>query len=249
MGNAQSTSINASTCTVHPHGCGERNTSIGSYKPSVGSSPRLWGTQKGFTGFLLGYRFIPTAVGNATSQADRAISDAVHPHGCGERWYANNPVMAKAGSSPRLWGTPRHEVALQASIRFIPTAVGNASPSLAPVAQNTVHPHGCGERRPTVLSSVANHGSSPRLWGTPGCVWRWVYPCRFIPTAVGNAHAQGISKTGTPVHPHGCGERSWNGSRFNLKCGSSPRLWGTLKGQDDLYYGYRFIPTAVGNAC
>ena len=152
---------------------------------------------------------------------------SVHPHGCGER----QPVIIQegrlVGSSPRLWGTLANRSQNPRKSRFIPTAVGNAWGFKSHSPKKPVHPHGCGERQPTLTRSLAIAGSSPRLWGThlnAGIV-RTIL--RFIPTAVGNAEADQRPDTCQAVHPHGCGERRRSGNRHNHSGGSSPRLWGT----------------------
>ena len=50
---------------------------------------------------------------------------------------------------------------------------------------------------------------------------------RFIPTGVGNTRSCSIQRTGTAVHPHGCGEHSMNSRSSDTSI--------------------RFIPTGVGN--
>ena len=71
---------------------------------------------------------------------------------------------------------------------------------------------------------------------------------RFIPTAVGNADWRRLLGPRPAVHPHGCGERIASCMANSAKCGSSPRLWGTLLFQALVMRLERFIPTAVGNA-
>ena len=187
MGNARVTKGNLAEKSVHPHGCGERNSSSERASNSAGSSPRLWGTPAaGDVAHNIG-RFIPTAVGNAKPYCARRRGRTVHPHGCGERLSARWIRGVMFGSSPRLWGT-RYSTCLSASgFRFIPTAVGNASPNYTVALLYTVHPHGCGERLPTRNATTEVYGSSPRLWGTLSYHGGFVDVSRFIPTAVGNA--------------------------------------------------------------
>ncbi len=49
------------------------------------------------------------------------------------------------GSSPRVWGTLRLELARLDQMRFIPTGVGNTLIQDALDMPLAVHPHGCGE--------------------------------------------------------------------------------------------------------
>jgi len=69
-----------------------------------------WGTQNGI--FIDGQhrRFIPTGVGNAFINDIDTRQVAVHPHGCGERFFLIAAASDFAGSSPRVWGTHKHLV-------------------------------------------------------------------------------------------------------------------------------------------
>ena len=131
---------------VHPHVCGERPRYLSVVPQTLGSSPRVWGTP--INSFIvMGFsRFIPTCVGNALEGFIKKSIFPVHPHVCGERPRAALRLCPPAGSSPRVWGThlPIHQH--HASIRFIPTCVGNATKINSVTALATVHPHVCGER-------------------------------------------------------------------------------------------------------
>ena len=67
VGNAYRGAMAVGNKSVHPHGCGERLMSSGESKKRFGSSPRLWGTPSGGSQPDRAGRFIPTAVGNASS--------------------------------------------------------------------------------------------------------------------------------------------------------------------------------------
>ena len=90
---------------VHPHARGEhRNAGIQNVT-HYGSSPRPWGTlcqRKLADGFM---RFIPTPVGNTSSERLATLSRAVHPHARGEHSASGPGIYAPSGSSPRPWGT------------------------------------------------------------------------------------------------------------------------------------------------
>ena len=152
------------------------------------------------------------------------------------------------GSSPRLWGTPGYTPQINATVRFIPTAVGNAYPITSSKIPEAVHPHGCGERGYGMNIVYFSDGSSPRLWGTRPARADGKPTQRFIPTAVGNATTNPTYKPFMAVHPHGCGERDPVNHFANGRAGSSPRLWGTHISRPRTVFDVRFIPTAVGNA-
>ena len=248
VGNAMGAGHRWQRPAVHPHGCGERDRRALALAVVCGSSPRLWGTRAARWWIYDKQRFIPTAVGNASGGGRVWNPQPVHPHGCGERMLMELAIGLKDGSSPRLWGTRAGGKECGATRRFIPTAVGNAARFHTGQTQQSVHPHGCGERPPNDCAARDNRGSSPRLWGTHPCRGGVFLRLRFIPTAVGNACQKPSSIDYIPVHPHGCGERHDRTLDMSNPYGSSPRLWGTLRLESRHSPIQRFIPTAVGNA-
>ena len=134
--------------SVHPHARGERLNHSAEVSAHCGSSPRPWGTPRAPALQSVPLRFIPTPVGNALHVRPSRPGWSVHPHARGERASSSPGTASGVGSSPRPWGTrvPLARHCLRG--RFIPTPVGNASPSPAPPAPATVHPHARGERLP-----------------------------------------------------------------------------------------------------
>ena len=119
------------------------------------------------------------------------------------------PVIrfARPGSSPQAWGTLERGGGGTASVRFIPTGVGNAHPDQA----TDNHPN----------------GSSPQAWGTHKLRIRFGVTIRFIPTGVGNALTFPVQQIDGTVHPHRRGERTIDGEFSDVSGGSSPQAWGT----------------------
>ena len=192
---------------VHPHGCGEHQSTSCPEFLSPGSSPRVWGTRIGKGSAKAEERFIPTGVGNTTlREQGTAIGN---------------------GSSPRVWGTRYQPPRRRSPLRFIPTGVGNTFCRKCPAAPPPVHPHGCGEHRNTHKAGCCAGGSSPRVWGTHprrGCSAK---NRRFIPTGVGNTVSSACMAACCSVHPHGCGEHFSRQNLMLVASGSSPRVWGT----------------------
>jgi len=126
--------------------------------------------------------------------------------------------------------------------------MGNALAIVTPLSRVAVHPHVHGER--TQRGRVNAHwcGSSPRTWGTPLNVAYQTLDMRFIPTYMGNARDRYRRPTRTAVHPHVHGERGTIPIDLWIILGSSPRTWGTRNVPALLTYGFRFIPTYMGNA-
>ena len=112
----------------------------------------------------------------------------------------------------------------------------------------SVHPHACGELGVSALKQFHIGGSSPRMWGTQPPSPLRVRGQRFIPTHVGNSSMSSVNAVIMTVHPHACGELLRPLPFSVFKIGSSPRMWGTLRGPRLLIRGDRFIPTHVGNS-
>ncbi len=125
VGNTHIPAINITTCSVHPHACGEHLLGGGEGDASHGSSPRMWGTPLSGEYPPSGSRFIPTHVGNTGIKTRTAALNSVHPHACGEHKACMQVIASKVGSSPRMWGTLHHVVRHILGNRFIPTHVGN----------------------------------------------------------------------------------------------------------------------------
>ena len=228
VGNARRASPPLLPRAVHPHARGERAD-----RRTTGSRPR---------------RFIPTPVGNADGLGPPQAARTVHPHARGERGHGDPNMSADAGSSPRPWGTRHGERGFHAADRFIPTPVGNAHGRAVWLRGLSVHPHARGERHHLTSWLTLAAGSSPRPWGTLAKHHPHCCPGRFIPTPVGNARPSSPSSSAISVHPHARGERAAGGRRAGLRPGSSPRPWGTLRGDLRDRELSRFIPTPVGNA-
>ena len=151
----------------------------------------------------------------------------VHPHACGEHYRQFYQIPYIYGSSPRLWGTHLFYFPAISTWRFIPTPVGNTSLVLYILNPQPVHPHACGEHRPSISRTPRSSGSSPRLWGTRIGSLSIIALTRFIPTPVGNTNQDDNHHYHNPVHPHACGEHTMVDAERWSGCGSSPRLWGT----------------------
>ncbi len=70
---------------------------------------------------------------------------------------------------------------------------------------------------------------------------------RFIPAGAGNGSFPLTTTPKPPVHPRGCGERSWNWAGSSTIYGSSPRVRGTDQQCSSTGEERRFIPAGAGN--
>ena len=156
--------------------------------PSVGSSPRTWGTTLHAFAKHVPKRFIPTYVGNRSASRCRSTPTSVHPHLRGEQQYLVDPKANKAGS--------------------FPTYVGNSRLCFRFRLTTAVHPHVRGEQLAGGEKPLFSFGSSPRTRGTANPLQRHGCARRFIPTYVGNRCPYSSPARRTAVHPHVRGEQA-----------------------------------------
>ena len=213
--------------SVHPRVCGEHTGRIGPVTPVTGSSPRLRGTHKHGQALADLFRFIPAFAGNTTSWTRACSPRPVHPRVCGEHSSSVSAASIRAGSSPRLRGTPADETERGRADRFIPAFAGNTETGDQGRVVVTVHPRVCGEHGAAGGSLIGKGGSSPRLRGTPVGDRVRVLVTRFIPAFAGNT-------TGAKLVD-------------GIFDGSSPRLRGTRPRSARSVRSRRFIPAFAGN--
>ena len=197
---------------------------------TTGSSPRTWGTDGPAPRDGRRSRFIPTHVGNSTRPLNPKVPSSVHPHARGEQRTAHPRGGVHGGSSPRTWGTVQASICAPGCRRFIPTHVGNSCRRPACCRRQTVHPHARGEQNFDSNGAFYNFGSSPRTWGTASRPERQGRRIRFIPSHVGNSSPSGQAIIAAPVHPHARGEQGSSENSILTVAGSSPRTWGTGRG-------------------
>ena len=89
-------------------------------------------------------------------------------------------------------------------------------------------------------------GSSPRVWGQVVALVQALVPVGIIPTRVGTSTVQVSDVKEGEDHPHACGDKTNHKKHHLIKQGSSPRVWGQVKGGVKLKMEARIIPTRVG---
>ena len=232
---------------IHPRVCGERGVCSSTCSSSAGSSPRVRGTLGTLLECTRQERFIPACAGNAAWRCRHRFRPAVHPRVCGERPDAFLVADFKRGSSPRVRGTQRRPRMRGWLRRFIPACAGNARFILHYCKLVAVHTRVCGERPHSPVTLAPQHGSSPRVRGTPAAAACCRAACRFIPACAGNAGFDGDGRRVRPVHPRVCGERCRHQPPAQLLFGSSPRVRGTRQSALIFQRLRRFIPACAGN--
>ena len=105
-----------------------------------------------------------------------------------------------------MWGTRPHQEWRWSDWRFTPTHVGNTAELLKSPKNSGFTPTHVGNTRGYVCVCLPEHGSPPRMWGTPLGVPFAIKLSRFTPTHVGNTAGSTTLLVFDPVHPHACGE-------------------------------------------
>ncbi len=171
---------------VHPRVCGEHLNFEIDDNNSLGSSPRVRGTQYFWFPLIIFPRFIPACAGNTTIIYAWKNRSPVHPRVCGEHVFQTMKRGQTFGSSPRVRGTLSDIFDKCQKFRFIPACAGNTLEF--------------------AMRFPEDRGSSPRVRGTQmHCPPQNLF-VRFIPACAGNTLSVSLSLSLVPVHPRVCGE-------------------------------------------
>ena len=193
---------------VHPHGRGEKETPARSTRESDGSPPRAWGKAQGESCTGLPARFTPTGVGKRCRARVRRPSQAVHPHGRGEKYLPSLCSTRQTGSPPRAWGKGPCAVRTWTCARFTPTGVGKRRRLEIRPLQRQVHPHGRGEKDPAVSVTSTSVGSPPRAWGKVRTSQQTYALSGSPPRAWGKDQEDEIMSENSRFTPTGVGKRA-----------------------------------------
>ena len=179
------------TCTAkspaadHPHAGGENSSTARLAMSRSGPSPRGWGEHDALALGRGAHRTIPTRVGRTARGSPSAGSIADHPHAGGENCPALVAGGLRSGPSPRGWGEPLGPDADFLALRTIPTRVGRTGRFTRTSTATADHPHAGGENRAQSCFVLNLFGPSPRGWGEPAPLHKFVLHERTIPTRVG----------------------------------------------------------------
>ena len=166
-GNTSSAMLNSFSFRDHPRVCGEHQCPRGHISTSWGSSPRMRGTRGLAVYPIRPGRIIPAYAGNTGSAGRSGARTWDHPRVCGEHTARMMTTTGRAGSSPRMRGTPVLHESRTLRGGIIPAYAGNTVYSSCQSLLSRDHPRVCGEHFDEHLAVRITKGSSPRMRGTP----------------------------------------------------------------------------------
>ena len=111
----------------HPHMCGENQNGRRRDHRKSGTSPHVWGKLNNGSTLRKDFRNIPTCVGKTGSNAKQVLTNAEHPHMCGENFHETAKPSVIAGTSPHVWGKRTRTRHYPSCRRNIPTCVGKTA--------------------------------------------------------------------------------------------------------------------------
>ena len=211
----------------HPRACGEHLWFRRGAARLLGSSPRLRGTRTDIVRQWCGIGIIPALAGNTSPAGAHHPHPRDHPRACGEHSICCCASLIVVGSSPRLRGTRKREVAAWRGVGIIPALAGNTRRRCRTGHRAWDHPRACGEHLASLDQQRFDRGSSPRLRGTQTLERVCASGRGIIPALAGNT--DGLTLAGIAVP------------------GSSPRLRGTLLRSGPATPPCGIIPALAGN--
>ena len=192
----------------HPRVCGEHAGYNSADDTLEGSSPRMRGTPSlprqadGRVGI------IPAYAGNTSGVGPLPSFFRDHPRVCGEHDAIVVPLRFRAGSSPRMRGTPFCQNWLRLGYGIIPAYAGNTCIHQRQPFSSRDHPRVCGEHVANTSRGIFRSGSSPRMRGTPQGHGTLHGRAGIIPAYAGNTLDAGFSCFSNGDHPRVCGEHA-----------------------------------------
>ena len=146
MGNTSKCSCKIATRWDHPYIRGEHPGCTQTFQRLLGSSLHTWGTLIPHNPLTLHYRD--------------------HPYIRGEHSEVDSVADLSQGSSLHTWGTRDISMLSTASLRIIPTYVGNTTSFTNDSNVYMDHPYIRGEHPPAFVYIYILTGSSLHTWGT-----------------------------------------------------------------------------------
>ena len=149
---------------------------------------------------------IPAYAGNTSKRFGAACRSWDHPRVCGEHPQLTAGDVQKAGSSPRMRGTPLFRLSIVGNAGIIPAYAGNTNRLFEILRQDGDHPRVCGEHYGVSPFTPCALGSSPRMRGTLARRFATHLATGIIPAYAGNTDLRRRASGHRRDHPRVCGE-------------------------------------------
>ena len=189
---------------------------------------------------------IPAGAGEPQNKGFCAKEQWVYPRGCGGAAVDALLVRNGTGLSPRVRGSREREVPGRIDDRSIPAGAGEPRCGGRTSRPSRVYPRGCGGALRSSCTIDASRGLSPRVRGSLTEVAAEHARVRSIPAGAGEPRQGQPRRPALRVYPRGCG-----GAPVAIKptpplAGLSPRVRGSLDGDDHHAAHVRSIPAGAG---
>ena len=150
----------------HPRGCGAHSPGRMANRSALGSSPRVRGSPRRPVEHRRERGIIPAGAGLTPRSGEKRSTCRDHPRGCGAHGNGMKAKTLKAGSSPRVRGSPKDGTKRYVTEGIIPAGAGLTRMQDFFVEIFQDHPRGCGAHASRTTSSASRLGSSPRVRGS-----------------------------------------------------------------------------------
>ncbi len=207
-----------------PHRRGDVSSSAHLPLFVIESSPQAWGCFPSASEPASTAVVFPTGVGMFLDVDVIPVDGRCLPHRRGDVSRAEEPHVARLGSSPQAWGCFRRANRRPRQDKVFPTGVGMFLHKRSHESAQFGLPHGRGDV--SGFGSIYDYLSSPRAWGCfSGHCCEQRGDCVF-PTGEGMFPSGAYTPDLYRSLPHGRGDVSFSGSRPRDLAASSPRAWG-----------------------
>ncbi len=234
---------------VDPRGCGGAHAARQLIPLEEGRSPRMRGSRAQLAQPRLKAGSIPADAGEPTRCGWIWTRTTVDPRGCGGADEQRDLLIRDEGRSPRMRGSPDHELRDPTERGSIPADAGEPTPSRRWRCCKRVDPRGCGgaDRRQEEPSEA--RGRSPRMRGSQNYGAREGARHGSIPADAGEPGDERQGGAAGGVDPRGCGgARSPSAGRVTTS-GRSPRMRGSRRGERACAVDLGSIPADAGEPC
>ncbi len=193
-----------------------------------------------------GFRIIPAHAGQTSSPDLNWASTTDHPRACGANFRRSPIARSTAGSSPRMRGKLGPLAGEFAAFRIIPAHAGQTGTIDGERRHSSDHPRACGANATSVMPRSMMAGSSPRMRGKRVQQGHRQSRRRIIPAHAGQTTPAPHRPPAISDHPRACGANPWRKLSAKPQCGSSPRMRGKRRPQQNPAEFVRIIPAHAG---